>query len=103
VNSYIQLRGTIQAVSSASFVFLYQGRRGGGHTKGFEANGKYNTGCLHQKASISIYATLMMDFPLTSTTGTTFGAVNLVGLLFYTNFFTLFGKNAPKETPTKIC
>jgi hypothetical protein len=47
------------------------------------------------------YATLMMDFPLASTTGTTFGAINLVGLLLYTDFFTLIGKNAPKETPTK--
>jgi hypothetical protein len=43
----------------------------------------------------------MMDFPLTSTTGTTFGAINLVELLLYTDFFTLFGKNAPQETPTK--
>ncbi len=42
-----------------------------------------------------------MDFPLASTTGNTFGAINLVGLLLYTDFFTLFGKNAHKETPTK--
>jgi hypothetical protein len=88
VNSYIQLHGTIQAVSSGLFRFPLSretGRGGGGGT--LKANRKYKTGRLHQKASISSYASLMMDFPLASTTGPTFGAINLVGLLLYTDFF----------------